>query len=64
MTTHDNSLEQFSSIFSFTDMKSKDMTSVIMGKEILQIHLTEVNKKLWVENLPVLNIGISRQLFP
>lgn len=44
MTTHNNSLEQFSSIFSFIDMKSKDMTSVIMGKEILQIHLTEVNK--------------------
>lgn len=64
MTRHNNSLEQFSSIFSFIDMKSKDMTSVIMGKEILQIHLTEVNKKLWVENLPVLNIGISRQLFP
>jgi len=44
LTWNDNCLEEFSGIFSCTDMKFKDMINVIMGKEILQFTVTEVNK--------------------
>lgn len=36
--------EEFSAIFSCTDMTFKDMIDVTMGKKILEFTLTEVNK--------------------